>query len=341
MDKKPAISRRKWLKLGIAGAAGTVITAACDTPADSASTEATTGSDAACVVSPRQELGPFPPMKQLAQADHDVDLTMVDGQTEQATGEVMIVKGKVLDQACNPLAGAVVVIWQSNHHGKYHHEMDLSDYEMDPNFQGWGQAITNEKGEYQFKTIKPGLYTGRARHIHYKVSKKGYFELVTQLYFEGEEQNETDVLLNQLGHEDQQRLICAVDNTSGTPTMAFDINLQAVDQASVSAEVLAEYIGNYQFELAEDHPLRSWFLEIGVTEENITASVTSKDRQLFLQITSTPEAEVFWKKKDTFDAIAQYSSTLIFKREESGKVDSLNLVMPWYEEVLTLSANKV
>lgn len=169
MSEKTPISRRNWLKLGIAGAAGTVISQACTSPAEG--TAAVAAADASCAVSPRQEMGPFPPMKALSQTDHDTDLTMVDGHTEMATGDVIIVQGKVMDLQCQPVAGAIVQIWQSNHHGKYNHEMDLSDYEEDPHFQGWGQAITNEAGEYRFKTIKPGLYTGRTRHIYYKVSK--------------------------------------------------------------------------------------------------------------------------------------------------------------------------
>lgn len=329
MKKNDGISRRKWLKLGIAGAAGTVISTSCDTPTDNNSSAVAT-SDASCTVSPRQELGPFPPMNQLSQPDHDVDLTMVEGQSEQATGEVIIVKGKIMDLDCNPVAGANVIIWQSNHHGKYHHELDHSDYEVDPNFQGWGQAITNQNGEYQFKTIRPGLYTGRTRHIHYKVAAKGYHELITQLYFEGEEQNQTDSLLNQLPHKEQQRLICSFEEENGTPTTSFDIFLESVDSKSVSPEVLAEYSGTYQFDIADDHPIKDWFAELGVsTGTPIEATISSEGRRLFCQITTTPKAEILWKKKDTFDGIHHYSSEFQFVRADSGEVTSFNMVMNW------------
>ena len=337
MNNKPSINRRQWLKLGLAGAAGTVISASCESPAKSPGSLTATP---ACELSPKQELGPFPPMKALSQADHDVDLTMVNGQTEQATGDVMFVRGKVLDLDCKPLAGAIVVIWQSNHHGKYHHELDHSSYEMDPNFQGWGQAVTNEQGEYQFKTIKPGLYTGRTRHIHFKVSKRGYHELVTQLYFEGEAQNETDVLLNQLPHKEQLRLISSVDQGDGIPVMTFDMNIEAVSSGSVPASTLAEYDGTYELDLAEESPMMGWLREIGVTEEKILVTVSHEERQLFAELTSTPKAEVFWKSKDTFDAYSHYSSTMSFTRNDEGLVAGIRLQIPGPEEGMIILGQK-
>lgn len=95
-----------------------------------------------CTVTPRQELGPFPTMKFRNQPDHDVDLTQYMGQPGPATGEVILVQGKILDTNCQPVAGAIVEIWQANHYGKYRHEYGDSGT-SDPNFQGWGQAVTN------------------------------------------------------------------------------------------------------------------------------------------------------------------------------------------------------
>ena len=40
---------------------------------------------------------------------------------------------------------------------------------------------TDAGGRYRFQTIVPGEYPGRPRHIHYRVSAKGYATLVTQL----------------------------------------------------------------------------------------------------------------------------------------------------------------
>ena len=49
-----------------------------------------------------------------------------------------------------------------------------------------------------FRTIKPGLYPGRTRHIHVKVKLQGQPDFVTQVYVEGEPQNDRDGVLNDI-----------------------------------------------------------------------------------------------------------------------------------------------
>ena len=51
---------------------------------------------------------------------------------------------------------------------------------------------TEACGRYRFDTILPGNYDTRPRHIHYKVSHPDGAALTTQLYFEGEQYNDTD-----------------------------------------------------------------------------------------------------------------------------------------------------
>jgi protocatechuate 3,4-dioxygenase beta subunit len=318
--EKHQLNRRSWLKLGLGLAAGSIAAPGCYMISKEAADKA-----AYCQLSPRQELGPFPPMKALTQSDHDVDLTAIRGQTGKALGEVVKVKGRVLDGNCRPVAGAIVVIWQSNHHGRYHHEYDNSPAEMDPNFQGWGQAITNEQGAYQFKTILPGLYGRRTRHIHFKISKRGYHEMVTQMYFEGEERNQTDGLLNQLTHEEQQRVTCKLEELEGMPTATFDINIEKLKEGTVPEKVLAEYTGRYHFQLKEEDGFLKWLRSMDIKENPIWADIHAEGDQLFITMSFAPKAEVFWKAKDTFDAVAFYRSTLIFQRNDMGKVERLAL----------------
>jgi protocatechuate 3,4-dioxygenase beta subunit len=40
--------------------------------------------------------------------------------------------------------------------------------------------------------VVPGLYPGRTRHIHVKVQRPNGDVLTTQLYFQGEAQNDSD-----------------------------------------------------------------------------------------------------------------------------------------------------
>jgi protocatechuate 3,4-dioxygenase, beta subunit len=184
MEKNKNLPRRKWLKLGLGLAAAGVAG-----PAFIISKIQADSDD--CKDTPVQELGPYPTMKYRTQADHDIDFTKVEGQSGVAIGQIISVYGKIYDDKCTPLKGAIVEIWSANHFGKYHHEFDEGG-QQDPNSQGWGHAITNDNGEYRFKTILPGLYGRRTRHIHFIVSKRGHHELTTQLYFGGEERNKTD-----------------------------------------------------------------------------------------------------------------------------------------------------
>jgi protocatechuate 3,4-dioxygenase, beta subunit len=159
---------------------------------------------------PVQPLGPFYPKK--FPVDTDVDLTKVTNNGKKAKGQVVIVQGIVTDEFCRPVKGAIVEIWQACHTGKYNHPSDTSENELDPDFQYYGTMKTNEQGEYSFKTIKPGSYLAsekwrRPPHIHYKVSLSGYHQLITQLYFAGDELNNTDRILQDIEHADQKKVV--------------------------------------------------------------------------------------------------------------------------------------
>jgi protocatechuate 3,4-dioxygenase beta subunit len=180
---------------------------------------------------PANPEGPFYPKHQ--QVDKDTDLTVIDGHTERAEGEVIRVTGQVLDEMGNPVDGALVDIWQANSHGRYHHEDDTSKAPEDPNFQGWGMVKTDAEGRYSFTTIKPGAYKvdgnwRRPPHIHYKVSRRGYHELTTQMYFAGENLNEADRLLRSVAEEDRDLLVVDFKEIDGTLQGEFPIVLAKV-----------------------------------------------------------------------------------------------------------------
>ena len=72
--------------------------------------------------------------------------------------------------------------------------MDQHDAPLDPNFDGVGQVVTGERGEYRFLTIKPGAYpwrntynSWRPAHIHVGVFGPAFAtRLITQMYFPGD-----------------------------------------------------------------------------------------------------------------------------------------------------------
>jgi protocatechuate 3,4-dioxygenase beta subunit len=113
-------------------------------------------------------------------------------------GKVTHLTGRVLDLKGNSVNNAVVEIWQCDAKGVYLHTRDSSRKERDKNFQGFGRFLTNSKGEYYFRTIKPVPYPGRTPHIHFKVKKGGKELLTTQCYVKGEARNDHDFIFRSI-----------------------------------------------------------------------------------------------------------------------------------------------
>ncbi|HCN29572.1 MAG TPA: intradiol ring-cleavage dioxygenase [Verrucomicrobiales bacterium] len=154
----------------------------------------------ALTLTPRQTEGPYYPDH--LPLDQDNDLTMILGGQAPAGGVVTSFGGRLLDADGKPLSGSLIELWQADQNGCYIHSRGAPQgRERDPAFQGYGKITTNEKGEYRFRTIKPGLYTGRTRHFHIAVVKEGKRMLTTQLYLAGEPQNEKDGILRSIRDE--------------------------------------------------------------------------------------------------------------------------------------------
>ncbi len=219
MNNKIKITRRDVLRAG-AGVAGGVL--------------ATTTAAGSFTPTPDNPEGPFYPIHE--QTDRDMDLTRVEGREGRALGKVIRVSGRVLDESGEPVEGAVVDIWQANAAGRYDHEGDTTDTPKDPNFQGWAILKTEADGRYAFTTIKPGPYAAegewvRPPHIHYKVSRRGYRELITQMYFDGDPLNDKDLLLKEVPVAERKRLLVTFDEGAETPEGEFDIVLGTVGTA--------------------------------------------------------------------------------------------------------------
>jgi len=105
---------------------------------------------------------------------------------EGMSGTPVLVTGKVLNQACEPVAGAMVDFWQADDAGQY----DNVGYRLR------GHQFTDEAGNYRLETIMPALYSGgRTPHIHVKVfAPDGRDVLTSQIYFQGESEQVSDSL---------------------------------------------------------------------------------------------------------------------------------------------------
>lgn len=96
----------------------------------------------------------------------------------------MLLFGRVLDTNGAPIPGAAVEIWQTDAQGIYDHPGDPSTARRDRAFQFYGTSLTGDDGAYVFRTIEPGYYEPRPKHIHVKVKVAGRAPLTTQFYFE-------------------------------------------------------------------------------------------------------------------------------------------------------------
>lgn len=186
------------------------------------------------VPTPAQMPGPFYPLS--FPLDQDNDLVTVKGRNGIAHGEITNVGGRILDPSGKPQAGVRIEIWQVNGYGRYHHQGDDSDKPVDPNFQGYGTAVSDAGGVYRFRTVKPLAYPGRAPHIHFALSRQDFGTFTTQMYVAGAPENERDFLLSRIrDRKARQSLIVPLSPAPGTG---------------------AELAGEFNVVLAGDGPLR-------------------------------------------------------------------------------------
>jgi protocatechuate 3,4-dioxygenase beta subunit len=177
--KHRKLSRREALT--VIGAAGAAISLGCggDTPTSPSAvttTSTTTGgtSAAACAVTPSETVGPYPSLTDMIRSDVREDRT--------GTPLTLVLTVNNTNNACGPLAGATVDIWQCDAEGRY------SQYSQG-GFDGRastflrGMQTTDASGRVTFTTVFPGWYQGRATHIHVEVLVNGRSVKVTQIGF--------------------------------------------------------------------------------------------------------------------------------------------------------------
>lgn len=136
------------------------------------------------------------------------DAPFVDGALEtmeEFGGEPMLIQGRVTNTDGEPVAGALLDLWQSTPDGKYSGFQDNIPIEY-----YHGKIRSDADGRYQVRSTVPvpyqipnqgptgsllrmlGGHTWRPAHIHFKVSGEGYHPITLQAYFEGGKWLEND-----------------------------------------------------------------------------------------------------------------------------------------------------
>lgn len=150
-------------------------------------------------------------------APDDADLTRNAGTDGEAIGQRLYVTGQVLQEEGQPIAGALVEIWQANAAGRYLHSRDQHPAPLDPHFIGAGRCLTDANGHYHFTTIHPGAYpwqnhsnAWRPSHIHFSLFGHSFVSrLVTQMYFPGDPLLPLDPIFNSIPSERGRQLLIA------------------------------------------------------------------------------------------------------------------------------------
>lgn len=142
------------------------------------------------------------------------------GPTEtrpRIVGEVVEVRGRVLDGAGTGVPDAMVECWGADARGRFGNDPD--------DFIGFGRTATGDDGSYRFRTLRPGaIGPGHAPHLALSLFGRGLLNrLATRLYFDGDPSLGTDPVLVELPAQRRETLIAS---RAGDGAYVLDLHLQ-------------------------------------------------------------------------------------------------------------------
>jgi protocatechuate 3,4-dioxygenase beta subunit len=174
--------------------------------------------------------GPFYP--DVLPLDTDNDLLILNDSITPAVGEITHLTGRVLTTSGQPVRNAFVEIWQVDQTGSYVHTGGRQPSGFDKNFQGYGRFLSDSKGQYYFRTIKPIDYTlvgiFRTAHIHVAVSQNGRRVFTSQLLVNGHPANARDSVVKNLEPRALKTLLVDFKPLPGTKLGELSANFDVV-----------------------------------------------------------------------------------------------------------------
>jgi hydroxyquinol 1,2-dioxygenase len=149
---------------------------------------------------PATVLGPF-------HIEGSPELGYGGDMSDGVPGTPLLVHGRVRNLAGNPVAGAVLDVWQADTDGAYESQVpDIDEARLRAKY------TTREDGGYCLRTIAPKGYTipmdgpvgeligrtaishFRPAHVHFLIDVAGYEPLITHLFQEGADYLDSDVV---------------------------------------------------------------------------------------------------------------------------------------------------
>lgn len=127
------------------------------------------------------------------------NLLLPAGKAVEASGQKIVIQGRVLDSRCAPVTEAVVELWQNSPTGRWllAGREDLAT----PNavFAGAGRTYTDAEGRFTFITAFPAPLGKRAPFVNIKITAQNVPTLNTALFFSDDVRNEKDETYSKLG----------------------------------------------------------------------------------------------------------------------------------------------
>jgi protocatechuate 3,4-dioxygenase alpha subunit len=149
-------------------------------------------------------LGPFFPRE------------FAEGANDLAAGlaHAIEITGRVTELDGRPLDNLILEIWQADGAGRFDN----------PQFPAWGRTATDARGNYRFRTIRPGAIPGRAPHLNFLILYSGLMrQLQTAMFFE----HADDPVLEAVEPSRRGRLVAQKLDAA---SYRFDIRLRGGDE---------------------------------------------------------------------------------------------------------------
>jgi catechol 1,2-dioxygenase len=195
-------------------------------------------------------LGPFHMVESPArELGADINL---DGK-----GEPCLISGRVTGPDGEPLAGALVDVWQANEDGFY----DVQQPELQPERNLRGLFTTDEQGRYWFRSIVPryypipddgpvgdllaatGRHPNRPAHVHFIVTAPGHRPVTTHVFVDTSPYLDSDAvfgvkesLVREFPEVDDPARAAEAGLANPFREMTFDVTLLRSDQAPATPQ---------------------------------------------------------------------------------------------------------